>query len=74
MQTLGYIVIANVLSTFFSIALAAALSFRLLSSLVDKLVCVSAGLLLTVATTHLLPESFHSDADPVALGWVRAPK
>lgn len=70
MQTLSYIVIANVLSTVFSIALAAVLSFRLLSSLVDKLVCVSAGLLLTVATTHLLPESFHSDADPVALGWV----
>jgi zinc and cadmium transporter len=69
MHTLAYIVIANVLSTVFSIALAAALSFRLLSSLVDKLVCVSAGLLLTVATTHLLPESFHSGADPAALGW-----
>lgn len=70
MQTLSYIVIANVLSTVVSIVLAAALSFRLLSSLVDKLVRVSAGLLLTVATTHLLPESFHSEADPVALGWV----
>ncbi|MEW5879158.1 MAG: ZIP family metal transporter [Pseudomonadota bacterium] len=70
MQTLSYIVIATVLSTVCSIALAAALSFRLLSSLVDKLVCVSAGLLLTVATTHLLPESFHSGADPAALGWV----
>lgn len=70
MPTLTYIVIANVLSTVLSLALAAALSFRLLSSLVDKLVCVSAGLLLTVATTHLLPEAFHSDADPVALGWV----
>jgi zinc and cadmium transporter len=70
MQTLAYIVIANVLSTVVSIALAAALSFRLLASLVDKLVCVSAGLLLTVAMTHLLPESFHSDADPATLGWV----
>lgn len=70
MQTLSYIVIATVLSTVCSIALAAALSFRLLSSLVAKLVCVSAGLLLTVATTHLLPESFHSGADPAALGWV----
>ncbi len=70
MQTLTYIVIANVVSTVVSIVLAAVLSFRLLSSIVDKLVCVSAGLLLTVAMTHLLPESFHSDADPVTLGWV----
>jgi zinc and cadmium transporter len=70
MQTLTYIVVANVLSTVVSIALAAALSFRLLASIVDRLVCVSAGLLLTVAMTHLLPESFHSDADPVVLGWV----
>lgn len=70
MQTLSYIVIANVLSTVLSIGLAALLSFRLLGGLVDKLVCVSAGLLLTVAITHLLPESFHSDADPSVLGWV----
>ena len=53
MQTLSYIVLANVLSTLVSIALAAFISFRLLSGLVDKLVCVSAGLLLTVALTHL---------------------
>jgi zinc and cadmium transporter len=70
MSTLAWIVLANVLSTLLSISLAAALSFRLLAGLVDKLVCVSAGLLLTVATTHLLPESFHSDADPFVLGWV----
>ncbi len=70
MQTLAYIVIANLLSTVVSIVLAAVLSFRLLSSLVDKLVCVSAGLLLTVAMTHLLPESFYSEVDPATLGWV----
>jgi zinc and cadmium transporter len=70
MQTLSFIVIANVLSTVISIGLAALLSFRLLGGLIDKLVCVSAGLLLTVAFTHLLPESFHSEADPFALGWV----
>ena len=68
--TLFYIVIANVVATLVSIGLAAALSFRLLAGLVDKLVCVSAGLLLTVAFTHLLPESFHSEADAVVLGWV----
>ena len=69
-STLVYIILANVLSTVISIGLAAALSFRLLAGLVDKLVCVSAGLLLTVALTHLLPESFHSEADAVTLGWV----
>jgi len=68
--TLAYIVIANVLTTLVSIGLAAWLSFRWLSSLVDRLVCVSAGLLLTVAFTHLLPEAFHSDADPAVLGWL----
>jgi zinc and cadmium transporter len=70
MSTLAFIVLANVLSTAASISLAAALSFRLLGGLVDKLVCVSAGLLLTVAITHLLPESFESEADPFVLGWV----
>lgn len=70
MSTLALIVLANVLSTVVSIGLAAMLSFRLLAGLVDKLVCVSAGLLLTVAFTHLLPESFHSEADPFVLGWV----
>jgi zinc and cadmium transporter len=69
-STLAYIILANVASTVLSIGLAAWLSFRWLSSLVDKLVCVSAGLLLTVAFTHLLPESFHSEADPFALGWL----
>lgn len=68
--TLAYIVLANVLSTLVSIGLAAILSFRYLSGVVDKLVCVSAGLMLTVAFTHLLPESFHSDTDAVVLGWV----
>lgn len=67
---LTYIVLANVIATMVSIALAAVLSFRVLSGLVDKLVCVSAGLLLTVAFTHLLPEAFHSEADAVGLGWV----
>ncbi|MGE5339236.1 MAG: ZIP family metal transporter [Gemmatimonadota bacterium] len=70
MSTLAWIVLANVLSTLVSIGLAALLSFRLLGGLIDKLVCVSAGLLLTVAVTHLLPESFHSGADPFVLGWV----
>lgn len=70
MHTLAWIILANVLSTVFSIALAAWLSFRFLSSLVERLVCVSAGLLLTVAFTRLLPEAIDAGIDSHALGWV----
>lgn len=70
MNTLAWIILANVLSTVASIALAAWLSFRYLSTLVDRLVCVSAGLLLTVAFTRLLPEALDSGIDTRALGWV----
>lgn len=69
-EILLYIIAANLISTVASIALAGALSFRYLSGLVDKLVCVSAGLLLAVACTHLLPEAFHEGHNPLALGWV----
>jgi zinc and cadmium transporter len=70
MSTLTYIIVANVLSTILSIGFAAYLSFNYLGTLIDKLVPVSAGLLLATAITHLLPEAFHSEADPVLLGWV----
>lgn len=70
MSTLGWIIVANVTSTLVSIVLAAWLSFRWLSSLVEKLVCVSAGLLLTVALTHLVPEALEGGIDAHALGWV----
>jgi len=70
MSTLAWIIIANVFATVISIALAAWLSFRYLSVLVDRLVCVSAGLLLTVALTRLVPEAFESDLDARLLGWV----
>jgi len=69
-STLAFIVVANILSTVVSIGLAAWLSFRLLAGLVDRLVCVAAGLLLTVAVTHLLPEAFHAEIDAFVLGWV----
>jgi len=70
MNTLASIIIANVFATVISIALAAWLSFRYLSVLVDRLVCVSAGLLLTVALTRLVPEAFESGLDARLLGWV----
>jgi zinc and cadmium transporter len=69
LSTLGYIVLANLLTTVLSIVLAALLSFRYLARLIDKMVPVSAGLLLATAVTHLLPESFASGADPHGLGW-----
>jgi zinc and cadmium transporter len=69
-MTLGYIVLANLLSTLLSVGLAGWLSFRYLGKLIDKLVPVSAGLLLATAVTHLLPEAFESEANPFALGWV----
>lgn len=69
-MTLSYIVLANLVSTLLSLGLAAWLSFRYLSTLIDKLVPVSAGLLLATAITHLLPEAFNSEADPYTLGWV----
>ena len=70
MTTLGYIILANLVSTLLSIGLAAVLSFRYLGQVIDRLVPVSAGLLLATAVTHLLPESFSSEADPHVLGWV----
>ena len=69
MSTLGYIVAANLVSTLLSIGLAAVLSFRYLAQVIDRLVPVSAGLLLATAITHLLPEAFHSEASPYGLGW-----
>jgi zinc and cadmium transporter len=69
-MTLGYIILANLLSTLLSLGLAAWLSFRYLGTLIDKLVPVSAGLLLATATTDLLPEAFNSEADPSTMGWV----
>jgi zinc and cadmium transporter len=70
MSTLAWIIVANVLSTGVSIALAAWLSFRFLSALVERLVCVSAGLLLTVAFTRLVPDALETGIDTRVLGWV----
>ncbi len=68
-MTLAYIIIANLLSNAISVGLAGLLSFRYLGSLIEKLVPVSAGLLLATAITHLVPEAFNSEAAPEMLGW-----
>jgi zinc and cadmium transporter len=68
--TLLYIVLANAISTLISIGLAALLSFRLLSGVVDKMVSVAAGVLLATALVQLLPEAMGSGLAPQRLGWV----
>jgi zinc and cadmium transporter len=68
--TLALIFAANVVSTLISISLAAALSFRLLAGVVDKMVSVSVGVLLSTALTNLLPEALKAGLEAVTLGWV----
>jgi zinc and cadmium transporter len=68
--TLLYIFLANAVSTLISISLAAVLSFRFLSGVVDKMVPVAAGVLLATALVQLLPEAIASNLEPDMLGWV----
>jgi len=63
------IVLANIASTAISLTLAALLSFRWLSGLVDRLVHVSIGLLLATALVHLVPEALVAGLAPKQLGW-----
>ncbi len=69
MLTLLWIFLANALSTLISISLAGLLSFRLLGGVVDRMVPVSAGVLLATALTQLLPEAVGAHLAPAALGW-----
>ncbi len=69
MPTLLFIVAANVASTAVSLSLAALLSFRLLSDLVDRMVHVSIGLLLATALVNILPEALETGLRPDRLGW-----
>ena len=71
MLTLLYIFLANTFSTLISISLAALLSFRLLSGMVDKMVSIAAGVLLATALVQLLPEAIAANQlEPDTLGWV----
>jgi zinc and cadmium transporter len=69
MATLFFIAAANLASTAVSLSLAAILSFRWLSGLVDRLVHVSIGLLLATALVHILPDALAGGLAPAALGW-----
>lgn len=69
MPTLALIVAANLASTAVSLTLAAVLSFRWLSGLVDRMVHVSIGLLLATALVHIVPEALAGGLPPIGLGW-----
>ena len=66
---LASIIAATLLSGLVSVAAAAWLSFGVLSTLVPRMVSLSAGILLGAAILHLLPEAFESQADLHALSW-----
>ena len=65
--TLSLIIAATVAGGLLSVLAAAFVSFKLLDSLVPRLVSLAAGLLLGVAFLHLLPEAFESNAGAHAL-------
>ena len=60
---------ATLLAGAASVLAAAWLSLSLLSGLINRLVSVSAGLLLGSAVLNLIPEAFESGADLHALAW-----
>lgn len=61
---------ATLLAGVASVLVAAWLSLALLSGLVNRLVSVSAGLLLASAVLNLIPEAFESGTDLHALAWM----
>jgi zinc and cadmium transporter len=65
--TLAFIIVATLLTGLASVAAAALISMRLLSSAIQRLVSLSAGLLLATATLHMIPEAIESGADLHAL-------
>ena len=69
MTTLLQILAATLLSSVLSIVLAGLISFKFLDRYMSKMLCISAGLLLTVAFTHLLPEAFEIHENAASVGW-----
>jgi zinc and cadmium transporter len=59
--------LTTVIGGVLSISAAAVLSFKLLSSMVDRMVSLSVGILLSTALLHALPEAFESAEDPHTL-------
>lgn len=70
MTTLFLIVLANMLSRVLAVGLAAVLSFRIFSRYGNLVAAFAAGLLLTIACTHLIPEAVESGIDAHLAGGV----
>ena len=64
---LSSILLATTVAGVISISAAAVFSFSLLSKMVDRMVSLSVGILLSTSLLHALPEAFESDADAHAL-------
>lgn len=69
METVLQIVLATIVSSALSIFLAGIISFKFLDRYMTKMLCLSAGLLLAVAFTHLLPEAFEHHDEAHYIGW-----
>jgi zinc and cadmium transporter len=65
--TLTSILLATTIAGVISISAAAVFSFSLLGKMVDRMVSLSVGILLSTSLLHALPEAFESDADPRTL-------
>ena len=66
-HTLLSILLATTIAGVFSISAAAVFSFALLSKMVERMVSLSVGILLSTSLLHALPEAFESHADPRTL-------
>jgi zinc and cadmium transporter len=66
-STLLSILLATTIAGVLSISAAAIFSFALLSRMVDRMVSLSVGILLSTSLLHALPEAFESQADPRTL-------
>jgi zinc and cadmium transporter len=62
-STLLSILLATIIAGVLSITAAAVFSFTLLSKMVDRMVSLSVGILLSTSLLHALPEAFESKAD-----------
>lgn len=58
------ILLATAIAGVFSITAAAIFSFALLSKMVERLVSLSVGIMLSTSLLHALPEAFESQAEP----------
>ncbi|MEC5217416.1 zinc and cadmium transporter [Actimicrobium sp. GrIS 1.19] len=59
--------LATTIAGVFSISAAAVFSFALLSKMVERMVSLSVGIMLSTSLLHALPEAFESGADPRTL-------